>query len=232
MVIYQTINLINGKKYIGKDKNNNPNYIGSGVSLKLAIKKYGKENFKKEILEYCNNINHLIKQEEYWLNYYDVENNKEYYNRTNKPFGNSGLSDETKKKISDKLIIRKWDKKWGELSGIKRKGIKRNIKKGKDHGNYNKCKSNEHKIKLSLSKLGKKHNKEWNLAIKNNRTKCILVKSKPIQQIDKNNFNIINEYNSLTEAKNQTKINGIQNVVRGLAKTAGGYIWKYKEELN
>ena len=52
MIIYQTTNLINGKKYIGKDANNNPNYIGSGADLKIAIKEYGKHNFKKEIIEH------------------------------------------------------------------------------------------------------------------------------------------------------------------------------------
>ena len=50
MVIYEIKNLINGKKYIGKDSKNNPNYLGSGKYLKLAIKKYGKHNFIKEIL--------------------------------------------------------------------------------------------------------------------------------------------------------------------------------------
>ncbi|WP_425411978.1 hypothetical protein [Lysinibacillus contaminans] len=52
--IYETINKINGKKYIGKciyDRINNwENYLGSGVYLKRAIKKYGKENFEKKII--------------------------------------------------------------------------------------------------------------------------------------------------------------------------------------
>ena len=44
MIIYMTINNINGKKYIGKDVKNNPKYLGSGFDLQKAIKKYGKEN--------------------------------------------------------------------------------------------------------------------------------------------------------------------------------------------
>jgi group I intron endonuclease len=227
MVIYQTTNIINGKKYIGKDKNNNPNYIGSGIDLKIAIKEYGKHNFKKEILEYCLNTTHLIERETYWLNYYDVENNSNFYNKTNKPFGNSGLSEETKQKIKDSTKKRIWNPEWGKLSGQSRIGLKRNIKTGNKHGNYGKSKSNKHKQNLSLAKIGKKHSKEWNQAIKNNRQKCIEAKSKPIQQLDKNH-NIISEYKSITEAKNMTGIKGIKNVVTGLAKTAGGFIWKFK----
>ena len=54
MIIYKTTNLINSKIYVGQDSKNNYNYLGSGIIIKKAIKKYGKENFKKEIIEYCN----------------------------------------------------------------------------------------------------------------------------------------------------------------------------------
>lgn len=56
MVIYITTNLINGKQYIGKDARNNPKYLGSGTYLIKSIKKYGKENFKKEIIEHCSSF--------------------------------------------------------------------------------------------------------------------------------------------------------------------------------
>jgi hypothetical protein len=43
MVVYCITNKINGKKYIGSDSNNNPEYYGSGVYIKQSLKKYGKE---------------------------------------------------------------------------------------------------------------------------------------------------------------------------------------------
>lgn len=67
MIIYKTTNLINGKIYIGQDKNNNPNYYGSGKLLKSAIGKYGKKNFKKEILEVCASVKDLDDREVFWI---------------------------------------------------------------------------------------------------------------------------------------------------------------------
>jgi group I intron endonuclease len=111
MVIYITTNMINGKKYLGKDTKNDPNYFGSGVILKRAIKKYGRQNFKKEIIESCANQDELKVREEYWLNFYDVGNNKMFYNwhnhSTGSPKGkkhpnyNKPLSEHARKKLSE-----------------------------------------------------------------------------------------------------------------------------------
>jgi len=67
MVIYKTINLINNIIYVGQDSKNNPQYLGSGLYILRAIKKYGKENFKKEILCECNSKEELDQKEIYWI---------------------------------------------------------------------------------------------------------------------------------------------------------------------
>jgi hypothetical protein len=64
--LYKTTNLINNKYYIGVHSTNDldDGYLGSGTLLKRAIcKKYGKENFKLEILEFFNNRDLLMSKE-------------------------------------------------------------------------------------------------------------------------------------------------------------------------
>ena len=68
--IYKITNLINGKIYIGKHSQKiqtKDSYFGSGVLLNKAIVKYGKENFKKEIIEICEKDN-ISTKEIYWIN--------------------------------------------------------------------------------------------------------------------------------------------------------------------
>jgi group I intron endonuclease len=53
--IYKTTNLLNGKTYIGKKYGCfDHNYYGSGMILKQAIEKYGKNNFEITILAECD----------------------------------------------------------------------------------------------------------------------------------------------------------------------------------
>lgn len=80
MIIYITTNLVNNNKYIGKDKYNNPEYIGSGTLFKRAIKKYGKHCFKKEILAYANSIKELNELEKYYIKLYNAQTDKTFYN--------------------------------------------------------------------------------------------------------------------------------------------------------
>ena len=50
--VYKITNLLNSRYYLGVHETNNPNddYLGSGIVIKRAVKKYGKHNFAKQVL--------------------------------------------------------------------------------------------------------------------------------------------------------------------------------------
>jgi hypothetical protein len=80
--IYKTTNSLNGKYYYGAHSTENidDEYLGSGVALKKAIQKYGKENFYREIIEFCNEENGMyLKEEKIVAEHYKKE---ECYNMT------------------------------------------------------------------------------------------------------------------------------------------------------
>lgn len=68
--IYKTTNKLTGKYYIGMHSTDNLNdgYLGSGLYLRRSIGKYGKENFKLEILEMLPDRNSLKQREKQLVN--------------------------------------------------------------------------------------------------------------------------------------------------------------------
>lgn len=59
--LYEITNLVNGKTYIGQHIADDlkDGYMGGGLALGKAIKKYGKDSFEKEILLFARNANAL-----------------------------------------------------------------------------------------------------------------------------------------------------------------------------
>lgn len=100
--VYKITNLINGKIYIGKHSTDNldDNYMGSGTRLRQAYKKYGLENFKKEVIDYYNSEEELNRGEMFYIENFNSTDPKIGYNLT---YGGEGEipTKETKKKMSE-----------------------------------------------------------------------------------------------------------------------------------
>ena len=110
--IYKTTNLINNKIYVGQKKSNvflHEEYLGSGSVLKQAIKKYGKANFKVEMLDTAESLEELGEKERYWIIYLNAEDVNIGYNRTkgglhvpNSGFKGKHHTEENKRKQSER----------------------------------------------------------------------------------------------------------------------------------
>ena len=78
--IYKTTNQINGKIYIGIHASNSleNKYLGSGVYLIQAIKKYGRDTFTKEILQIYETYDHALDHERRLITKEFIENPMTY----------------------------------------------------------------------------------------------------------------------------------------------------------
>lgn len=107
--IYKTTNLLNGKIYIGQKHGTfTPAYLGSGILISGAIKRYGKANFRLEVLAFATTQPMLDGLEMKFIYEYRQVFGKEFlYNIAGGGFGNaagSKLSEEHKTKIGKALL--------------------------------------------------------------------------------------------------------------------------------
>ena len=81
--LYEIKNNINSKIYVGvhQSANIDDGYMGSGIAIKTAIKKYGIENFTKTILEYFVSDTEMYAREKEFVNE-DFIKRKDVYNLT------------------------------------------------------------------------------------------------------------------------------------------------------
>lgn len=144
--VYLLTNKINGKIYIGQHQGKflDENYFGGGYLINKAVKKYGKENFDKRILEYCRSKQQLDAQEKFYIKKYDARNTKIGYNISEGGQGGN-LGETVNKKISNSI-----------------KGIPKSAehKKALSDANKGKTLSNDVRAKISASNKGKTVSKD------------------------------------------------------------------------
>lgn len=238
--IYKTTNKINGKIYIGQRKcktsiDEDKNYIGSGKIFKKAIKKYGLNEFNKEIIEICNQDN-LSNREIHWILFFNATNYEVGYNVS--IGGNGGnLGEKVNKKIANSVsllhknpeyLLNKSNKMilwWAnmteeELNEIK---LKRSINQ------TIRCKNPLLRQKISTASKNNFKNKEWKDKFFENRNEFVT----PIVKISPDG-NIISEFYSQTDAsiKNNIPISMINSYIRQLQPDKNYFFYLYKESLS
>jgi hypothetical protein len=104
MEIYRITNKINNKIYIGQSIHSRNGYFGSGPIIKSAIKKYGKNNFKKDIIWSGTTTREILNEMEIY--YIELENtlSPNGYNICKGGNTNDGITNNpNKEKIIEKI---------------------------------------------------------------------------------------------------------------------------------
>lgn len=101
--VYRTTNMITGRFYVGVHKGFvTDNYLGSGIVLKQAVKKHGKECFTREIVALCDSPEAAYELEEFIIDT-DFVSREDTYNLA---IGGRGRL-EYPTKLESKLKMRK-----------------------------------------------------------------------------------------------------------------------------
>jgi len=76
--IYKTVNVLTGRYYYGMHSTDNldDDYLGSGKRLRYSVRKYGGNNHKREIIEFCKDRKSLIQREMEIVNLNEIAKEK------------------------------------------------------------------------------------------------------------------------------------------------------------
>ena len=151
--IYKITNKINGKFYIGQSVDIKRRFMehktphGRMTSIKMAVRKYGKENFSFEVLEECSEAD-LNDREVYW-----IAKLKPQYNRC---AGGTGARLHHVSGDARLILSRKNKEYWRRLPSEEKESIVQRLK-GPAKGH---AVSDETREKLRVANIGKRQDKE------------------------------------------------------------------------
>jgi group I intron endonuclease len=237
MIVYKTTCLINNKIYVGKDSKKNARrslkYLGSGKIFKKAIKKYGKENFKKEILEECYSEEQLNEREKFWIKTLNTIIPNGYNICAGGEGGDNFTNNPDKEEIRKKISEHRKGKAKGEHNAMSKMKGDKHFFWGKKRPNHSKAMSGD-KNSSSLLSISKRKNCSIEEAHKFEPLFDVIginhPKSKSIVQFSKDG-EFIKEWGSSRRVEKEIGFShaSIGRTCRGINKSAYGYIWKFKE---
>jgi len=178
-IIYKATNIVNSKVYIGQTTHTLEHRKKNHIALMncqirnnkkilyfyKAIEKHGIDSFIWEIIDTAFSKDELNKKEIYWIEYYkSLENDKGYNIAKGGHYPGSlllGMTDEEKSKIYEKISVSNTGKKRSEKvkqeMSIRRTGSGNSMfgKTGSKSPHFGKTRSEDIRLKISLSNMGK-----------------------------------------------------------------------------